>query len=146
MFLPQTADIIMNIIIRRATMGERITFSCGQCGYELTAPVGFGLASFNPAVIGGLLEGGEREEWKVLSDSGKLEQCFGEQVMASCEECKGLFNVFCVTGRETDGTEHIWGVRCPQCGRNLKLLRDIQTIACPQCRSILKARQTGLWD
>lgn len=127
-------------------MGERITFSCKKCGYELTAPVGVGLASFNPMVIGELLKDEEREEWKTLSDTGALTQCFGEQIMASCEKCGGLSSIYCVSGQTAD-KNYLWGNICPTCGRKLKLLRDIHAITCPKCMdSLLDAEQTGLWD
>lgn len=127
-------------------MGQIITFSCKKCGCELSAPVGVGLASYNPTVIGEMLKGEEWEEWKALSDKGALERCFGEQVMASCEECGGLDSVYCVNGQTAD-RKYLWGNKCPKCGRELKLMRDIHAIACPECGdSMLDAEQTGLWD
>lgn len=127
-------------------MGDIITFSCKKCGYEMKAPVGVGLASFNPTVIGELLHGEEREEWKTLSDKGVLERCLGEQVMASCEHCGGLSNIYCVSG-QTAERKYLWGNKCTQCGRELTLLKDIQAITCPKCKgSLLDTERTGLWD
>lgn len=128
-------------------MGAMITFSCRHCGYKREDRIGLGLTAFNPVVIGELLKDGEREEWQALSDSQELEKCFGEQVMAYCEECGELFNVFAVTGQTKCGAEHLWGSKCPKCGSRMKLLRDIHAIQCPSCRhNVLDAEQTGLWD
>lgn len=128
-------------------MGKMIALSCGRCGYKLEAPVGVGLGSFQPTVIGELLEGDERSEWKRLSDSQELVKCYGEQVIAYCTKCGRLHSIFLVTGQKKDGMEYIWGNKCPDCGSRLEVLRALYDIPCPSCKStVLDFKETGLWD
>ncbi len=76
-----------------------------------------------------------RNEWPMFDFAFQL---------AVCKNCAGIVSVPALKLFESD-TSYV-GV-CPDCGKEVKLIKSPSRISCPICKkSMLKSFETGRWD
>ncbi|MCI8924814.1 MAG: hypothetical protein HFI45_12610 [Lachnospiraceae bacterium] len=125
-------------------MGVIVDISCRSCRADWQCMTGCGLMHGTLEHVADLFPDEMKQE---ILEYGKQAEIplfdFGYR-LAVCPDCGGMVSVPVVRMLET---YQAYVGPCPDCGKPVRLARDLSKTACPVCHEkSLEVKETGCWD
>lgn len=124
-------------------MGSVYTAGCRECGYKRQLFLGSGRMDCVPLSFISTLP---KKQQKALDKAMKkgAAQIVLERFASVCKKCGELFAQPVVTYYLNDSEYKIFGF-CPKCSSDkCDIVSD--KVLCPDCRTEISLKETGLWD
>ena len=128
-------------------MGDLVKLSCAECGREWKVKTGAGMLHGIPENIKAEFPEKIREDVDRMlkSDEGLAGLTF-QFSEAVCSDCGSIVSAPVLYTLKKDKSKTVVGT-CPECGKKVKIIRDLNKTGCPGCgKKALSRSPEGLWD